>query len=321
MRIEQFREQLDSRTPPEELPKDDAEAGKLFGLEEVCAGLKVWRNPVNKFTVARLHYTADPKKRSEEWKAAARAGLTWSEWMREYEIVWSSFDGVPVYGDDFSRAFHVSGGTLQYAQGYPMVRGWDFGLGKGGMACVFAQLLNRSRLFVYREVTATDVDIEHFAPEVNRLSKEWFPEVPRWFDVVDATGFNRSQVNKKSCAQVVREVCKTEPSPGETSKIKRRQAVSKYLQANVKGLPCFVLDAEGCPMLVQGFEGGYHYPYAVDGQLKEDPLKNEYSHPHDALQVIASRVDKLDLTTRMQMQITPPRYGFGKAANPPRLVA
>lgn len=311
MRLEKLQDTREHEIK-EEIPEDDPLKGRYFNLREVCPGVKTWVCPDNGFTVVRLHYSADPRKRTAEWKRAARSGLTYAEWMREYEIQWSSFDGVPVYGDDFSRQFHVSDKPLEWAKGYPVVRGWDFGLGAGGMACVFAQLLSSQRLLLYKEITASDTDIEHFAPEVHRLSGEWFPSAVKWFDIIDPTGFNRSQINKlKSCASVVNEKCHTKCEPGAASKLVRRRAVSKYLQRNVKGLPAFLVDASGCPMIVSGLEGGYHYPIAKDGQLKDDPEKNEHSHPHDALQMIASKIDKLDMSTK-HVVIPSPKYGFGR---------
>lgn len=315
MEIDKLTAQKDSNVPVE-LPRDDAVRGKFFNVTEVRKGLTKWQNPVNKFTVLRLHYSADPRKRTAKWKENARAGMTWAEWMREYEIVWSSFEGVPVYGDDFSRSFHVSEKPLEYSNRHPMVRGWDFGLGKGGMACVFGQLLSHERLFVYREITATDMDIEHFAPEVRRLSNEWFGECDEWFDVIDSSGFNRSQIDKsRSCGAVINEVLRTRCQPGLKSIIERRRSVTGFLKSNVKGLPSFVIDAEGCPMLVSGFEGGYHFGFAKDGQVKDEPEKNIYSHPHDALQMIASKAKKLNRAAQSDASmIHVPSYGFGRVS-------
>ena len=103
-----------------------------------------------------------------------------------------------------------------------------------------------------------------------------------------------------------------QPQPGEISIIKRRQAVTKFLQGTKQGQPKIILDFEGCPTLLSGFEGGYCYTYAKDGQLKEQAEKNEYSHPHDALQMICSRVDKLPLQSSAGgLNIGGPKYGFG----------
>lgn len=310
MKIEKLQHQREAEAP-EELPSDDELTGTYFNLREVCNGVKTWTNPSNGFVVTRVHYTADPAKRSAEWKKQARRGLTWSEWMREYEIVWSSFEGIPVYGDDFSRAFHVSKTKLEWSKGYPVIRGWDFGLGAGGMACVFAQLLSHGRLFVYREVTASDTDMEHFTPEIVRLSNEWFPSCVKFFDIIDPTGFNRSQVNKlKSCAKTMRDNGML-PIPGVAAKIERRQAVTKFLQGSRRGEPKLLIDSQ-CEMLVSGFEGGYCYPYAKDGQLKDDAEKNIYSHPHDAMQMICSKATILPTTTMSNIVIGQASYGFGQ---------
>lgn len=177
---------------------------------------------------------------------------------------------------------------------------------------MFAQLLSQQRLRVYREILASDTDIEHFAPEVHRLSGEWFPNAVKWFDIIDPTGFNRSQINKRSCAGVIKEKCFSTPEPGIASVIDRRKAVSTFLQRNVKGMPGLLIDGVNCAMLVSGFEGGYHFAEAKDGQLKEVPEKNEFSHPHDALQMIASKIERLDLKRPSSFEIPTPRYSFGK---------
>jgi len=311
MRIERGKEQLEADIPIE-LPKDEPELERYFNVQEVWPGLHTWTNPDNGFTVARVHYSVDPAKRTPEWKKEARRGVTWSEWMREYEIVSSSFEGTPVYGDDFSRAYHVSKEPLVWSARHPIIRGWDFGLGAGGMACVIAQLLQGGRLFVYREITASDTDLEHFAPEVSRLCSDWFPNAVAWFDIIDPTGFNRSQLNKKrSCAVVLRENL-MDPIPGIASQVIRRKAVSDFLSSNKRGLPKFVVDS-ACEMLVAGFEGGYHYAKQKDGQLKEEPEKNEYSHPHDALQMVCCKVKVLALDKPPQISFGQASYGFGKA--------
>lgn len=294
------------KSVPEDLPKN-------IEIADVCTGLKTWRNPANKFFVARLHYSADPKKRTDDWRAAARAGSTWSEWMREYEIVFSSFEGVPVYQDEYNRDFHVSKEPLVWSPDYPIVRGWDFGLGVSGMACIFAQLVSNFRLFIYKELLATDTDIEHFAVAVKKQSFEWFPRCHRWIDIVDPSGFNRNQLDKRSCVDIIRQTLQTKPIPGEKSIIKRRNSVIEFLSDNPRGIPKLQLDPIDVPMLVGGFDGGYHYAYGRNGELYDEPEKNEYSHPHDSLQMICSRIMQVDASSYNEnIVIATPSYAFGK---------
>lgn len=49
-------------------------------------GLLIWRNPKNKFCVVNLHHTADPNKRSQEWRAEAAAGMHPAKVRQEYDM-------------------------------------------------------------------------------------------------------------------------------------------------------------------------------------------------------------------------------------------
>jgi hypothetical protein len=60
-------------------------------------GLTVRKNGANDFCVIRLHYTADPNKRSAEWKKAAMAGMRTADFNREYEIDYTSVYGEPIF--------------------------------------------------------------------------------------------------------------------------------------------------------------------------------------------------------------------------------
>jgi hypothetical protein len=60
-------------------------------------GLRIHINKLNNFCVARLHYVADPAKRSPEWKAEAMAGMPLPKWEKEYEIEWNALSGAKVF--------------------------------------------------------------------------------------------------------------------------------------------------------------------------------------------------------------------------------
>lgn len=291
----------------EDLPKD-AE------ITEVCRGLKTWRNKANKFFVGRLHYEADPRKRTKEWKVDARAGVPYAEWMREYEIVWSSFAGVPVFQDHYSKTFHVSNDSLQWSMEYPIIRGWDFGLDTLGMACVFTQINSRGQLVILKELVASDSDIYVFAEAIRRFSLEWFPGCIRYFDLVDPTGFNRNAAakGKSSYCDSLRDILKSKPIPGENSKTKRISSVVKLLDGAIQGKPKLHISGPDAPVLVEGFDGGYHYPFARDGQVKDAAEKNEYSHIHDALQMVTTRAFDLNLDEQDREIPTIASYNFGR---------
>ena len=60
-------------------------------------GLKIVKNDKNKFCVVTLHYTADPRKRTEEWKREAESGMTPAQWAKEYEIDYTALYGQKVF--------------------------------------------------------------------------------------------------------------------------------------------------------------------------------------------------------------------------------
>jgi len=290
----------------EDLPKD-------VEITEVCKGLKVWKNPKNKFVVGRLHYSVDPRKRTAKWREDARAGIPYAEWMREYEIVWSAFNGVPVFKDHYAKHFHVSSESFQWQMEYPIIRGWDFGLDTLGMACIFTQLVSGSRLMVVKELVASDSDIYDFSEAVKRLSFEWFPGCKKYFDIVDPAGFNRNAAarNKRSYCDTVKEVLHARPIRGEISIAKRIKSVTQLLDGAVQGQAKLYISGPDCPVLVEGFDGGYHFPFAKDGQVKDEPEKNEHSHIADSLQMVAGRVFDLNLDEEEEEAPTTPKYNFG----------
>ncbi len=70
----------------------------------------------------------------------------------------------------------------------------------------------------------------------------------------------------------------------------RQEAVKKYLTKMVMdGQPGLVVDPKAS-LIRKGFMGNYHFKRVQvgnDERYRDVPDKNEYSHPHDALQYVA----------------------------------
>lgn len=262
-------------------------------IETLAHGLKAWTNPINGFRVLRVHYSVDPKKRSEEWKLAERKKYGEAEWNREQELMWESIEGKAVYGDFWDAAFHVSRQPLGWNPKLPVCRGWDFGLNG---ACIFAQLFPHSRLFVLREAVSKDIAFERFVDEVARLSHEWFPGA-RFVEFVDPSGRFRMGADERTYASILanRPLNARQILNGALGLAERIKGVTDFLRENVKGLPSYLVDPS-CETLIRGFNGGYLYSYDNKNRLKPEPEKNEFSHAHDANEYLCSRVKmaKLD---------------------------
>ena len=57
----------------------------------------MWRNTLNQVDCIRLHYTADPAKRTTEWRAEAQKGMAPYQWDKEFELDFHARGGQPIF--------------------------------------------------------------------------------------------------------------------------------------------------------------------------------------------------------------------------------
>lgn len=214
------------------------------------------------------------------------------DWINRYiEGNWGiQLEGEKVY-PEFSTQFHVAQGEYKVNKHIPIIRGFDFGLTP---ACVFMQLSPEGILHVFDELQEFNMGIDRFSDKVIMHSKIYYPDM-RFFDFADPAGWSKSQTDERTCAEIM--IGKGfSPQMGEITFTKRRECVASYLNKVTKGIPCFKIYKEKCPILFDGLSGGYHYPKNKDGiVVKESPVKNEMSHLQDALQYAVSRMYSVTL--------------------------
>lgn len=238
--------------------------------------------------ILRLHYTADPDKRSEEWKQQARQGLPERDWRREYEIDWTIASGLGVYSGEFVREWHVAKEPLLADINRPIYRGWDWGLTP---ACIWVQCDAMGRFNVIAEHCAWDGrkeltaevqrGAERFAPEVIQLSNEWFHGI-EFIDYADPAGWSKAQTDEKSCVDILR-AFKIYPRKGPVTFTTRKAAMVNALTQAAGGRPKLLVSND-CTMIIEGLAGAYRYEQIGEtGRYKETPEKNAWSHPADAL--------------------------------------
>lgn len=275
-------------------------------------GVEIWKNPKNKFAVFQCHYTADPDKRSEEYRKEKESSLSRRRYLMEYELRWESFSGLPVFGDTWNERVHSTKEELEPEIGLPLLIGFDFGLTP---ACLIAQLCG-PQLRGLRELVAVNMGADRFATLVLReLALHYAPwsDLKRdVFALIDPSGMFRKDTDEGTCAKILDERGFKNIMPGAIAFEERRTSVEKYLTQMSGGEPNFLVSAKHCPMLVKGFNGGYQFKEGQDEieSSKLDPLKNEFSHIHDALQMITSRVGHLNRSVRANVPI--PRYTWSR---------
>lgn len=235
--------------------------------------------------VLRVHYTADPDKRSEQWKEEQRRGMTYAAWEREYEISFSVFDGKAWY-PEFRYDFHVAKAPLAYSEGRPILRGWDYGLTP---ATVFTQTTAKGQLMLlYPELQSTDCGILAHGKVVKAESATYFRNTP-FTDYGDPAGNQRAQTDEKTANQVLRAEYGISVLPGHVAFEARDTAIRKLLTTMTPdGQPMLIVDPR-CAWIIAAFTGGYHRK-EVAGRYLEEPEKNEYSHIIDAFGYVAAMV-------------------------------
>ena len=216
------------------------------------------------------------------------------DWINRYiEGNWGIIlEGEKVYPEFISSVenvmYHAMEGIYTPDKNIPIVRGWDI----GGLtpACVFTQFIpSENRLVVFDEVQEFNIGIDRFADKLLIYANTTYPDF-RFIDYADPAGWSKSATDERTCVEIMAGKG-IYPSASEVNFKHRRESVAKFLNMSNQGRPCMKVVKDKCPLIYDGFIGGYHYPKNKDGLvLREAPVKNEYSHAHDALQYAAARV-------------------------------
>lgn len=192
-------------------------------------------------------------------------------------------EGKPIY-PEYLDSTHCKACTP--VQGKPILRGWDFGLTP---SCVFTQLLPNGQWIIFDEMTSEDMGADKFSDDVLEHCSKMYPRY-EFEDYGDPAGNQKAPTDEKTCFQILRGK-NINIQPGDQTLELRISSVKKPLRTLIDGKPRFVLDPK-CKMLRRGFQGRYQYRRLQTSQEKyhDKPDKNEYSHPHDALQYVATRL-------------------------------
>lgn len=117
--------------------------------------------------VCKLHYTADPRKRTEEWRRQASANMHPRAWRREYEIDWASPAGEPVI-PEYTEDLHCR--AFEWDRSLRMLRFWDFGF--VSPVVLFAQLTHYGQLRIRRELCPFNTPLDQLLQGVEAVGLE-----------------------------------------------------------------------------------------------------------------------------------------------------
>ena len=200
-----------------------------------------------------------------------------------------STSGRAVYASEWSDKEHVSPTPLVPDKYLPVVIGFDWGLNP---AAIFGQISRTGTLTIVDELypgvdTSLDEFIEAWMQPL--LSERYRGCKLEGFG--DPAGLGRSPLDKRTPFMMMNAAgiaCR----PARTNDwIPRRDAVAGFLMRR-KGF----LISPHVKLLREGFNRGYRYgKIQTTGLYRPRPEKNNFSHPHDALQYLALGVKSTNL--------------------------
>lgn len=194
---------------------------------------------------------------------------------------------------EFARDRHVVVGSLMPESATEIICGWDnTGLSP---AIILTYMTSTGQWVVFKEFCFEDTGIMDAVEGLVRWCNASLPQGCRYRHIGDPAGRIRDTTKQSPADYITRRAGELGWSISiedgiQTFKV-RREAVASRLTRLVNGQPAILMSSEGCPRLVEGFEGGYAYPeIGTTGIFREEPMKNHFSHIHDALQYPATRL-------------------------------
>jgi hypothetical protein len=206
-----------------------------------------------------------------------------SDWVRRYVKAEFGDDpsGAAVYRESFKSTFHV--GNTEIIPSYPLLVGQDFGRNPWSL---IAQVDPMGRLLIHEEVAAENIGLEkHVSQNLKPVLINTYLGM-KVAVVGDPAGISKDSISEETNFDALKRMglpC----FPAPTNLIDPRlRAVEAYFGRQTAGGPSIILNREKCPVLIRACAGAYRFKKKTDGNLRDIPEKDEFSHVSDALQYI-----------------------------------
>lgn len=239
-----------------------------------------------------LHYTADPDKRSPEWKKQAYQkmleegeGKGEEAWEQEMEL---SFEvtGLPKLYPSYDPAIHEA--DVEFNPRWPVIVGLDFGYGYP--ACVFLQHNRETdQIIALNALLLEKCDIDEFAEIVlNYQNMHFKPETDdgvkrhikyRYFG--DHSGTHQRDTGNN--AKILRKRHGIGMRSRFSKPEERTQLIRTRMRIRKNGTPGMLVNRK-CHLLTEGFRGAFSSKKDLMGNPTGIPFKDGiYDNVHDAL--------------------------------------
>lgn len=297
--------------PPEGLADSSDEDRHQFKLprtrvpEPIMKGIRGWRTGEG-YLVIRTHYTCDPERASEDWledtSTGYRGGTSGRDWMREMEIDFGSYSGLPVY-TQFDKDASVR--EVRYNPHLPLWRGWDFGY--RNPAVVFLQLWPDETLVFLHEIFPTrdkeslpGISTADLVKTVLGETERLFPgsqdqeKTAGVFDFVDPAGNQKKETSDFSSIEIMQQHG-IDPHHNVVGRKNRILFSRPYVEGKHEdGTPRFLINPH-CALGIEAFAAAYRYPEEEKGStdrempdLSRKVQEEPYIHIIDAYEYVVA---------------------------------
>lgn len=194
--------------------------------------------------------------------------------------------GLPVFEKTFFPEKHIRRGLVPVqSTEYPLCVGLDFGRQP---SAIIGQLTPMGQVIILGECLADNMGMEKFCKtKFDPYMAEHFPG-HAFYIAPDPAGFQKTQLGELSpAAWLVSQGYKL-VRPLTNDPEVRIQAVEKLLGEGVDAMARFVVDPDRAPVITKALKGKYRWKTTKAGDMAnaKAPMKNEWSHPADALQYL-----------------------------------
>ncbi len=225
--------------------------------------------------------------------------------------------GEPVY-PGYVDNLHCAKEPIEPVPELPLLIGGDPGLMP---AIVLGQQLSDGRWLLVDELCADGFGIQRFRAAANAWLRQhygaWLQggrKITGWID--PAAGSRAAgDRDERATVDILREDSlidwRSAPLP-DNALAPRLESVRLPLSRLIDGKPGILISPK-CERLRKGFNGGYHYRQiktASGLMFQQEPVKNEFSHPHDALQYLMIGGGEYDQVLLRQRRHSGPRQSY-----------
>jgi hypothetical protein len=170
-----------------------------------------------------------------------------------------------------------------------------------------------NQIQILKEFTTDKLGIVDFSKLVNTNCNLLFPDAKfnDWGDPAGSAQFSKKEGGFTSNTQLIKEATGIDIRSSEQNFAARKESVEQQLRV-IDG----ILIDPSCIRLINGFIGGYCYQEILHtGIFHEDPLKNRFSHVHDALQyimvkLVGKQIKEVKPTPKDDYEDDPLRFGM-----------